>query len=94
MVNNECIHVMGGSTITLTFSPTPPLENARTRYRLVFGNRWLKGTNDDSAHPERIVLTVPTLEDDDDEDEDFEEFKYIIKVKGSDTLDPRVVVEE
>jgi hypothetical protein len=84
---------MGGSTVTLTFSPTPPLEKARTRYRLVFGNGWLKETNDDPAHPERIVIEVPVLDDDGGEDEDFEEFKYIIKVKGSDTLDPRVVVE-
>src|SRR5688572_15218455 len=49
----ECIDVVAGSTVTLTFTPTPGLEDARTRFKWLLGNGWLRGTNDMTA--DRIV---------------------------------------
>jgi hypothetical protein len=84
----ECIGVDGSSTVTLTFTPTPPLGEASTKYTRLFGNGWLKARNDDATHPERIVITVV-----DREGEGFDEYKFDIKIKGTGKLDPRIVVE-
>lgn len=91
----DCIDVTAGSTVTLTFSPTPELEDASTRYRLVLGNGWLRGKNELPAQPDRIVLTVP-LDAGVGEgapESDREDYKYIIKIKKTGKLDPRIVVQ-
>jgi len=91
--DNDCIYVPDGSTVMVTFSPTPALKKAQTKYKGL-GNGWLNEKNTDPANLDTIVIGVPDDDDDEgDEDDDFELYEYDIRIKGVGNLDPRIVVE-
>ncbi len=84
---NECIRVAGGSSVTLTFTPVPAVNQVRTKFKGL-GNRWLD-RNSDPRNPATITLTVPR----NDDENDIESYKYEIHIRGVGLLDPRIVVE-
>ena len=85
-VDNECIRVEPGSSVTVTFNPAPPAGAARTRAGLF--NRWINRRND-AGNPATITLGPAPRGGEGDA---ATSYKYEIHVEGAGVLDPRIVI--
>jgi hypothetical protein len=86
-IDNECIRVNPGDSVTVTFNPAPPARAARTKAGLF--NRWINRRNDDPGNPATITLgPAPGGE----QDAPPRSYKYEIHIEGAGVLDPRIVI--
>jgi hypothetical protein len=85
-----CINVTEGSSVTLSFSPTPAM-GARTKHKGP-GNGWLNRRTDQGPDPSRIVIEVPPGSGGGGNGR-VRPYDYNIYVEGVGMLDPRIVVQ-